>query len=387
MKDALQKTIPVFSLITGLYIIFGTIAQGQTINTYAGNGVGAPDSGAYSGDGGPATAAGLFQPVGLAVDASGNLYIADQENNLIRKVTAKTGIITTIAGDTTGGYKGDDGPATATEFNQPSAVAVDAAGNIYIADFGNNRIRKIDAKTNVVTTFAGKGSLKNGKGSFSGDRGNADSAGLWRPNGVAVDAKGNVYIADSYNNVVRKVDAITHIITTVAGNHKAGYSGDGGLATAAELNFPWGVALDADGNIYIVDHFNNRIRKVTAQTGIITTIAGSGKRGYSGDGGSADSASLNLPTGLGLDIFGNVFIADDFNHRIRKISKNGVITTFAGNGYKNNIGYGGYLGDGGLATKAELWFPNGLAIDTHGNVYIADVWNNRVRKVSVIATR
>jgi trimeric autotransporter adhesin len=383
MKSCLQKLVVVVA-----YIISTTIAHGQTITTYAGNGIGSPDSGAYSGDDGPATAAELFQPVGLAIDASGNLYIADQENNLIRKVTAKTGFITTIAGDTSGGYRGDGGPATAAEFNQPSAVAVDAAGNIYIVDYGNNRIRKITASTGIITTIAGNGYSKNGKAGFSGDGGPADSAELWRPNGVVVDGSGNFYISDSYNNVVRKVDAATNIITTIAGNNKRGYSGDGGAATSAELDYPWGLALDASGNLYISDRSNNRIRKVTVKTGIITTFAGNGKRGFSGDGGPADSAALSFPTGIALDIFGNIYIADDFNHRIRKVLiKKGTITTFAGNGYKNNIGYGGYSGDGGLAINAKLWFPNGLAIDAKGNVFIADVWNNRIRKVSVIATR
>ena len=221
----------------------------------------------------------------MAVDASGNLYIADTGNNRIRKVSA-TGIITTVAGNGSAGYSGDGGPATSAQLDGPEGVAVDGSGNLYIADTCNNRIRKVSA-TGIITTVAG-----NGSAGYSGDGGPATSAQLSLPAGVAVDGSGNLYIADSGNNRIRKVSA-TGIITTVAGNGSPGYSGDGGPATSAQLNQPAGVAVDASGNLYIADSSNNRIRKVSA-TGIITTVAGNGFDGYSGDGGPATSAATQL---------------------------------------------------------------------------------------------
>ena len=293
------------------------VVNGQ-INTVAGNG-----TPGYSGDGGAATSAELNAPHGVAVDSAGNLYIADLSNNCIRKVTATTGMITTVAGNGTAGYSGDGGAATSAELYNPFGVEVDSSGNIYIADIGNNRIRKVTATTGMITTFAG-----NGTAGYSGDGGAATGAGLHFPISVAVDASDNIYIADSYNQCIRKVTATTGIITTVAGNGTKGYSGDGGAATNAELNTPDGVAVDVSGNIYIADANNNRIRKVTASTGIITTVAGNGTRGYSGDGGAATSAELYSPTAVAVDVdvSGNIYIADDANNRIRAV---GVAATMA----------------------------------------------------------
>ena len=215
----------------------------------------------YAGDGGTATSVELFSPLGVTVDASGNIYIADSGNNRIRKVTASTGIITTVAGNGTGGYSGDSGVATRAELNSPSGVAVDASGNIYIVDSGNNRIRKVTASTGVITTMAG-----NGTGGYSGDNGVATSAELNSPYGVAVDASGNIYIADTNNLVIRTVTASTGIITTVAGNGTAGSSGDGGAATSAELSYPTAVVVDSPGNVYIADYNNNKVRTVGSIT-------------------------------------------------------------------------------------------------------------------------
>jgi uncharacterized protein (TIGR03437 family) len=338
------------------------VSAAGIITTVAGNG-----SQGYPGDGGPATSAELYNPSGVVVNTSGSVYIADTSNSRIRKVSA-AGIITTVAGNGAEGYSGDGGPATSAQLFYPSGVALDASGNLYIADQNNNRIRKVSA-TGIITTVAG-----NGAEGYSGDGGSATSAQLNVPFGVAVDASGNIYIADSNNNRIRKVSA-TGIITTVAGNGAQGYSGDGGSATSAQLNFPYGVAVDASGNLYIADKFNERVRRVSA-TGIITTVAGNGAQGYSGDGGLATSSQLNTPIGVAVDASGNLYIADEINERIRKVSAAGIITTVAGNGAL------GYSGDGGLATSAQLATPTGVAVDASGNLYVADYNNSRVRKVS-----
>jgi N-acetylneuraminic acid mutarotase len=340
------------------------------IASQAGNGVLG-----YSGDGGPAASAEFSSPTGVAVDSSGNLYIVDADNNRIRKVTASTGIITTVAGNGTAGYSGDGGAATSAELDTPFGVAVDASGNLYIVDVNNDRIRKVTASTGIITTVAG-----NGTWGYSGDGGTATSAELFSPFGVAVDASGNLYIADSGNNRIRKVTASTGIITTVAGNGTGGYTGDSGVATGAELNSPYGVAVDASGNIYIVDSGNNRIRKVTASTGVITTMAGNGTAGYSGDSGAGTSAELNSPFGVAVDASGNLYIADTYNLVIRKVTAStGIITTVAGNGTA------GSSGDGGAATSAELSYPTAVEVDSPGNVYIADYNNNKVRTVGSIS--
>jgi sugar lactone lactonase YvrE len=301
----------------------------------------------------------------------------------VRMVTASTGIITTVAGTGKYGFSGDGGPATSAELNIPLGVAVDGVGNIYIADALNSRIREVAASTGIITTVAGSGSVAVHKGSshpigpcaYSGDGGPATSAVLCDPGGIAVDSAGNIYFADDGNYVIRKVTASTGIITTVAGNGTPGFSGDGGLAASAQLE-PGGVALDSYGNIYIADSGNNRIRMVTASTGIINTIAGNGTAGFSGDGGAATIAELNGAPGVALDGSGNIYVVDTYNNRIRVISAStGIITTFVGNGK------GSYSGDGLAATNADLYNPEGVGTDSAGNVYIADSWNNRVRTV------
>jgi trimeric autotransporter adhesin len=326
----------------------------------------------YKGDGGPATSAGLYYPLGIAVDASGDIYIADNFNNRIRMVTRSTGIITTVAGDGTFGYKGDGGPATSAGLFYPLGIAVDASGNIYIADTSNNRIRLVTRSTGIITTVAGDGTF-----GYRGDGGPATSASLHNPWGIAVDASGNIYIADIDNHRIRLVTRSTGIITTVAGDGTFGYRGDGGPATSAGLYYPYGVAVDASGNIYIADTSNNRIRLVTRSTGIITTVAGDGTAGYRGDGGQATSAGLYYPRGIAVDASGNIYIADFNDNRIRLVTRStGIITTVAGDGTA------GYTGDGGLATSAGLSFPNSIAVDASGNIYIVDYGNNRIRLVS-----
>jgi len=327
------------------------------ITTVAGNG-----TTGFSGDNGPATSAQLWGASYVAVDSAGNLYITDSNNQRIRKVS--NGIITTVAGNGTFGFSGDGGPATSAQIATPSGIGVDAAGNLYIADALNNRIRKVSG--GVISTVAG-----NGIEGANGDNGPAIAASLGEPFGVALDSAANLYIADLGNGRIRKVSNET--ITTVAGNGTQGFSGDSGPATDAQLNSPNEVAMDSAGNLYIADWLNNRIRKVS--NGVITTVAGDGTQGFSGDNGQAISAQLSGPKGISVDSAGNLYIADTFNYRIRKISK-GIITTFAGNGIY------GFSGDNGPATSANLAFPSGLALDSAANLYIGDTGNNRIRKVS-----
>ena len=329
------------------------------ITTVAGNG-----GATFAGDRGAATSASLHLPYGLAFDASGNLFIADESNNRIRKVDTY-GIITSIAGKGNATFSGDGGAATNASLNLPYGVEFDASGNLFIADRSNNRIRKV-ATNGIITTVAGGGS--------GGDGGAATNAGLSTPSGVTFDASGNLFIAASGNNRIRKV-ATNGIITTVAGG---GSGGDGGAATNASLSGPSGVAFDASSNLFIADTYNNRIRKVDTN-GIITTVAGNGNATFAGDGGAATNASLSGPSGVTFDAFGNLFIADYSNNRIRKVDTNGIIITVAG---KSG---GSYTGDGGAATNASLNHPYGVGFDVSGNLFIADTFNNRIRKVLLYA--
>jgi hypothetical protein len=339
-----------------------SVTKAQIITTVAGNG-----AQGFSGDGGLATNAKLNDPYGITIDATGNIYIVDTDNSRIRKV-ATSGIITTIAGTSTAGFSGDGGQATNAELSRPWGIAFDVANNLYIADYGNNRVRKVNT-LGIITTVAGKGTFN-----YSGDGGQATAAGL-NTVGVVLDTLGNLYIVD--NNRIRKVNTLG-IITTVAGNGASGYIGDGGQATAAELNSPLAVALDAGGNLYISDELNNCIRKVNTN-GIINTIAGNGNSGYFGDGGQATAASLSAPIGLTLDAFGNLFIADTYNSVIRKVDAFGIITTVAGNNLQ------GFSGDGGQATAASISNPFGVAFDATGNLYFSDEGNMRIRKVTNVA--
>jgi hypothetical protein len=328
------------------------------ITTVAGKGIG---------DGGAAANASLQQPHGMAVDTAGNLYFADYYDNRIRKVNTN-GIITTIAGFGPAGYNGDKIQATNAYLNNPTGVALDVQGDVFIADYLNHRIRKMSA-AGVITTVAGDGIA-----GYSGDGGAATAARLNEPHAIRVDTAGNLFIADRKNHCVRVANSIGTIITA-AGNGTAGYGGDGGAALAASLNNPFDVVLDAVGNIFIADTGNNRIRKVT-HNGIITTVAGNGVPAYAGDGGTATNACLHSPEGVALDSAGNLYIADEDNQRIRKVDVKGTITTVAGNGI------GGYSGDGGAATNARLFYPKNVILDAHGNLFIADGFNNRIRKVN-----
>jgi uncharacterized protein (TIGR03437 family) len=360
---------PLSVILFAVFTCWTGSSQTYTIRTIAGNG-----TAGFSGDNGPATSAQLSGPFGVAVDAAGNLYIADTGNYRVRKVS--NGVITTVVGNGTTGFSGDNGPATSARLGSvgPIGVTVDFAGNLYIADVGNQRIREV--ANGVITTVAG-----NGTTGFSGDNGLATSAQLWTPIGVAVDAAGDLYIADQQNERIRKVT--NGVITTVAGNGIYGFAGDGGLATFAKLFNPTGVAVkpmlpvgpELDTSFYFPDQGNQRIREVA--NGLIATVAGNGTRGFSGDNGPATSAELNSPGGVAVDAAGNLYIADQQNELIRKVA-NGMITTIAGNG---TTGFGG---DGGTATSAALNYPSSVAVDSVGNVYIADTHNNRIRLLTPV---
>jgi sugar lactone lactonase YvrE len=357
----MKNTIRLTILLSLALAVNTCMSQTYIISTFAGTGVGG-----YNGDSVAATVAEINNPEAVKVDTAGNVYITDFENNRIRMVNT-SGLISTIAGTGVAGNSGNGGLATAATLNHPYCAAMNLAGDLYIAEGYNNDVRYVKT-TGIISTIAG-----NGTAGYSGDGGFAFFAELNAPDGFAFDTLGDYFIADLSNNRVRKVNK-AGIISTVAGNGTAGFSGDGGPADSAELNAVADIAADAAGNIYIADFNNNRIREVNS-LGIITTIAGNGTAGYSGDGGPATSAELNFPDGVAVDSSGNVYIADNDNNLIRKVSTGGIITTIAGNGTA------GYTGDGGPATSAELNNPAGLAVDKSGNVYIADVGNNVIREL------
>jgi uncharacterized protein (TIGR03437 family) len=405
-----------------LYIAFSDdhrvrkIAPDGTITAVAGGSAG------FSGDGGPALQAQLNAPDGLAIDGGGNLYIADTKNHRIRKVSP-SGIITTVAGNGVPGFAGDNGAALNASLNSPAGLAVDAAGNLFIADAFNNRVRKL-SPDGKITTLAGDGTQ-----GFHGDGGPAVNAALYQPTGVALDPDGQLYVADAGNHRIRIVTS-NGIIRTVAGTGEFAFGGDGGPAVAAKLNFPTGVVLDKSGNLYIADYTNARVRRINP-AGTITTVAGSGTFRLSPDGLQAQSTVLHLPTGIVLDSTGSLYIAENQRARVRKVSPKGIVSTVAGNGQQGFSGENvsatlpalqspsrlamdsagnlyisdnaihrirrvtpgglistvagsgniGFAGDGGPATSAYLNQPEGVAVDSAGNIYIADLLNHRVRKV------
>jgi trimeric autotransporter adhesin len=374
----------------------------------------------YSGDGGPATSAQLNRPMGVITDTAGNVYVAEYNGSRIRKVDI-LGTITTIAGTGSEGYSGDGGPAVNARLFMPQGMAWDPQGNLLIADSHNCVIRKVDKFTQIITTIAGTGSQ-----GYSGDGGPALSAKFKWNADIAVDGAGNIFVADSGNNVIRKISAATQIITTIAGTGSAAYSGDGGPATAAALNDPSGIDVDASGNIYIADEDNCRIRKISASDNKIRTIAGNGTCAYAGDGGSATSANINHPKGVAVKSTGEVIISDAFNQCIRQVATGNTISTFPGTTpgqglntpegvapyfdtaqnklflfiaetANNRIrkldtvnktvvtvagtGTAGSAGDFGLAADALLRSPEGVWVDSSGDIYIADTGNHKIRKV------
>ena len=335
---------------------------GPIMTTVAGNG-----GYGFLGDGSAATNASVEYPRGVAVDSLGNLYFADYDNDRIRKVDIN-GVITTVAGNGSIGFAGDGSAATNAMLDYPTGVAVDSLGDLFIADFYNERIRKVDVN-GIIATVAG-----NGSATYAGDGGAATNASLYYPSCVTVDSVGNLYIADEENNRVRKVST-NGIISTFAGNGGYGFTGDGSAATNATFDYPTGVAVDSRGDLFIADSDNYRVREV-GTNGIITTVAGNGSSTYAGDGGAATNASLVYPYGVAVDNLGNLYIADEANDRIRMVATNGIITSVAGNGS------GGFSGDGNVAANSSLFNPFGVAVDSAGNLFVADEENDRIRKVS-----
>jgi trimeric autotransporter adhesin len=361
-----------FILLLFVAVLGTTSLRAQYISRFAGNGFGSGTAvGGFSGDGALAVDARMNGCTGVAVDGAGNVYIADKGNNVVRKVST-AGIITTFAGTGTEGYSGNGGLAILAKLNAPSAVATDGAGNVYIADNGNSTVRVVNT-LGIIRNYAGSGT--------AGYAGNGDTAThgmLNDPQGMAIDASGNMYIADAGNHVIRKVAAGTHIMTTFAGTGTLGYTGNGGAATAARLFNPTGVAMDASGNLYIADFFNNAVRKVSV-SGTISAFAGTGAAGNSGDGSAAAAATMSLPASVSVDMSGNVYIADQGNNNIRMVNAAGTITHVAG------ASINGFSGDGGFATTARLGSPKCVYADGWGHVYIADYNNHVVRRISSTA--
>uniref|UniRef100_A0A6C0D8L4 Teneurin NHL domain-containing protein n=1 Tax=viral metagenome TaxID=1070528 RepID=A0A6C0D8L4_9ZZZZ len=372
MKSALSR----FRQITG-YGYFSRAPAPSIITTLAGTGVQG-----FSGDGRAGLNASFNSLSGVAVDRNGNLFIADAGNHRIRRVAAGTGIITTVAGNGTAGFSGDGGAGSNASLNYPIGVAVDGAGNLFIADTNNQRIRRVDT-SGIITTVAGSGPTNIERGpyqidvnAFSGDQGAATSARLAFPHGVAVDGAGNIFIADFYNQRIRRVDT-SGIITTVAGSGPNGYpseamnfTGDGGPARNARLYFPSGIAVDTSGNIFFISAA--RILRVDV-SGNITSVAGNGTNNFSGDGGPSTSAAFRFPQAVAVDGRGNVLIADTYNQRIRRVDMSGIITTVVGTG-------GVSIDASGNLVNFDN--PSGIALDTSGNLFIADSYTNKIYKVN-----
>ena len=353
-----------------------------TISTIAGQGP--PFSAGYGGDGNPAISANLNGPSSVAFDSKGNMFIADQVNNVIRMV-ATNGNISTVAGNNVGGYTGDGAAAISAQINTPNSVAVDSKGNFYFSDFSNHVVRMVNT-SGTISTFAG--SQAQGSG-FSGDGGAATAAAMGFPTGIAFDSTGNLYISDYGtfadfnsvgNNRIREVLASTNIISTIVGNGGVGFSNGGGVALSAHLNGVAQVAVDTHGNLYFADAFNNEVRKVVLATGTISLLAGSPTAafGYSGDGGQAINALLNNPTGVAVDTAGNVYICDTYNAVIRMVTPDGIIHTIAGSTSGPNPGFSG---DGGPALSAQFNVPYAVTVDAAGNLFVADYGNNVIRKL------
>jgi len=341
--------------------------SGGQVTTVAGNGVAA-----YAGDGGAAISAEMKTPAAVWLTTQGNLYVADTGNNVVRLVNLTSGVISTFAGTGTQGYAGDNGLATQAQLNAPAGVAADSAGNVYISDSGNNVVRKVDATTGIITTIAGTGSV-----GYTGNGGPAVQAKLSNPKGLAVDNHGNLLIAESGSHVIRQWIAATGVIQTVAGNGSGGYNGDTFAAASAQLDAPADVKLDSNGNIYIADTGNHVIRMVDGTSNTILTIAGTSNSGSSGDGGAAMNAMLSTPEGLALDASGNLYIADAYNNTVRILMKSsGKIYLYAG------TGTAGYTGDKASANSATFNTPIGATIDSNGNLFIADSANNVIRRIA-----
>jgi hypothetical protein len=365
MKKQIIKITTLFALFGCQLLPHQSNAQ-YYINTIAGTGVAG-----YSGDGGNATAAKLNEPTGIAIQAGIFLYVSEVGNNVVREIQPSGNIISTFAGNGTAGFSGDGGAATAAELNYPWGIFADPSYNIWITDNHNERVREVNNSLGEILTVVG-----NGTAGFSGDGGNATAAEIDNPAGITLDASGNIYFCDANNYRIREVLSSNNDISTFAGNGTDGYSGDGGQATAAEMAAPTDVTIDGSGNIFFCDDANHVVRKVNT-SGVVSTVAGNGTYGYSGDGGQATAAEMEGPQDIAVDGSGNLFIADYSNSTIRKVTAStGVITTIAG------TGTAGYSGDYGLATSAKISLPLSIKVDPTGAVYFADYGNNVVRMLT-----
>ncbi len=339
--------------------------QSPTVTTLAGDG-----RPGFAGDGAAAGAARLDQPFDAAFDRAGDLFVTDTGNHRIRRIDAGDGTITTIAGNGRKGFDGDGGPALEASLNEPYGLAIDADGTIYFADRLNGRVRRIDGATGTIATVAGDGSK-----SSTGDDGPAATAGLVEPNGVALDGRGHLAIADVAGHRVRLVDLATGTIQTIAGNGQGRHDGDDGPADRAALNGPRAVEYGPDGTLYILERNGNTLRAIDPASGAIRTIAGTGRKGYTGDGGPARMATFDGPKELAIGPDRAIYIVDTENHAIRRIDQaDGSIATVAG-------GRRGPGGDGGPATAAGLDRPHGVAVGPDGSIVIGDTNNHRVRRV------
>ncbi|HJZ57891.1 MAG TPA: hypothetical protein VKE74_23240 [Gemmataceae bacterium] len=340
-----------------------------TITTVAGTGVKG-----FSGDGGPATKAQLDQPFDVAFDPAGNLHFSDTFNHRIRRVDAKTGVITTVAGNGKKGFGGDGGKAADAMLNEPYGIAFDADGQLYIVDRLNYCIRMVDAKTGIIATIAGTG----GKLGFIGDGGPATQALLREPNGICLDGKGKLYIADVADQRVRVVNLTTGTIATLAGNGTKASAGDGGPLKDATFAGPRAVAFGPDAQLYVVEREGNCVRRIDLKAERIERFAGTGQKGYTGDGGKRLEATFDGPKEIDIDKDANVYVVDTENEAIRRIdAKTGIVTTVAGKGKTKTPG----LGDGGPAIAATLGRPHGVAVGPEGAIYIGDTNSHRIRKV------
>jgi sugar lactone lactonase YvrE len=371
--------------LAGLVVVPPAGAETGTITTVAGN---SPSG--YAGDGGPARDAYMNEPRMQTFDGAGTMYVVDTFNQVIRRI-GRDGIITTIAGKA-GGYvprkdsdckenfSGEGVPAREATMSCPHSAAVAANGDLYIADSANHVIRKVDHATGIITSAVGEG----GQNGDDGDGGPANAAHIDGPKGIVFDANWNLLIADSGNAKIRRVDAATGVITTIAGTGQSGLGGDGGPATEAELDEPRTLAVAPDGSIYFTEPKANKVRKIDPD-GIITTFAGTGKAGFSGDGGPANKAQLNFNRGVNVDGAGTVWIADSLNQRIRKVGPDGIITTAAGNGKACYYSSNNNCGDGGPATAAGFATPRALEFDDAGNLFVCDTFNERIRRIDGFA--
>lgn len=360
-------TVVVLAVLVALLpqsVAAAAVTPTSTIGTFAGNG-----AARFAGDGGQADMASLNQPRGeIAQGPDGSLYFADTFNNRIRRI-APDGVISTVAGTGSGSYGGDGGPATSARLHWPHDVEVDGAGNVWIADSANHRIRMV-SPDGIIRTVVGTGA-----GGFNGDGRPGTETRINRPKGLEITAT-TLWFSDGDNNRIRVLDLATGVVRTVAGTGPRGSSGDGGPALLARLSGPRMIALDAAGNLYIADSFNHRIRRLGAD-GVMTTVAGTGVAGFSGDGGPATQARLSEPRGLTVGDDGNLYIADTANARVRRVDvATGVITTLVGDGAKR------FAGDGGQAILASLRNPRGVSFDAQGRLLIADTLNHRIRVVA-----